>query len=54
MSGMKTIYYIRFVATLGVLSTLMGIGGQPTFLTCGCLLLGFSLVATAIDAKPDK
>jgi hypothetical protein len=51
---MRTIVYIRIVAMLGLLSMLMGIGGHATFLTCGCLLLGFALVATAIDGRQEK
>lgn len=45
---------IKIVAGLGVLGLILGLAGEPTILTGGCLLIGFALVAAAIRSKDAK
>jgi hypothetical protein len=45
---------IALVAFVGTLGLLIGLLGEPTFLVCGCMLIGSALVAGAIASRNDK
>ena len=46
--------HINVVSVLGLVGLLIGLGGEPTFLIGGCILVGASLIAKAIHYRVRK
>jgi hypothetical protein len=47
-------YSIGIVGALGTIGLLIGILGEATFLTCGCILIGSALIAAAIALRSER
>jgi hypothetical protein len=43
--------HISVVSVLGLVGLLIGLGGEPTFVMGGCVLIGASLIAKAIHYR---